>query len=102
LLNNVSSLIKSKLRKVDMLCRFAGDEFLIIFNNLNMMEARHELESVTNQIDEHNLISNNPYDISISYGFAEYNKEECNSIDDLIEKADNEMYQNKLKSRQTL
>lgn len=102
LLTMICLLIKSTLREVDMLCRFAGDEFLIIFDDLSLEKAKHSLELITTTLEEYNRTGDSPYDISISYGFAQYNKDACESIDDLIEKADNAMYENKLSNRNLL
>jgi len=99
LLNTIPLLIKSKLREVDLLCRFAGDEFLIIFNDVSIEEAKEALKRITDAIQEYNDKSKKHYEISISFGFAQYNQEEYKSIEDLIEEADNEMYKNKLRNR---
>ncbi|QUH25731.1 GGDEF domain-containing protein [Serpentinicella alkaliphila] len=100
LLSALCRLIQPKLRSVDMLCRFAGDEFLIIFSDIGIEEAKSILNEITKCITEYNHSNNNAYEISFSYGFSEYNPDEYKSIDDLIDKADNAMYQSKVKSRQ--
>jgi len=99
LIKDLCSLIKSRLRELDMFCRFGGDEFLIIFKDLDLINARYALEKITETIEDHNHKGYKPYTISISYGFSEYSQDECNTIDDLIEQADNAMYEHKRKMK---
>ncbi|PKM50387.1 MAG: hypothetical protein CVV02_11455 [Firmicutes bacterium HGW-Firmicutes-7] len=94
-IKEICRLVTSSLRSVDMLCRFGGDEFLIIFNNISMEEVTQTLNKINEAITLYNQHSNKPYVIGISSGFSQYNKENCNNIDALIEQADIEMYKNK-------
>lgn len=103
LIKNTCALINNNLRKEDMLCRFGGDEFLIVFNNTTIKEAKTILHSIIEAINEQNQTKSKPYNISISYGFAHYKHDpskESNDLNDhlidhLIEQADNEMYRHK-------
>jgi diguanylate cyclase (GGDEF)-like protein len=99
LIKDLCLLINSQLRDIDLFCRFGGDEFLIIFYDTNLIEAKQALERINETIKNHNQNEYKPYMLSISYGFGEYNQKECNTLDDLIEQADNAMYKNKRKMK---
>ncbi|MFO7887756.1 MAG: ABC transporter substrate binding protein [Eubacteriales bacterium] len=96
LLTTLCLIIKSQMRKDDFFCRLAGDEFLIVFNDMNLKGATRVFQRIEHAIKAHNEMSHTPYDISISYGFAQYNKDQ-ESIEDLIHRADHAMYENKAK-----
>lgn len=92
LITNTIKLIKSRIRKEDIICRMGGDEFLLIFPNFTEKEALEILQEVEDSISEFNLKKNKRYRISFSYGFAEYYWNDDMSIDELIGIADSKMY----------
>jgi len=96
LLKTLCLIVKPQIREHDFFCRLAGDEFLIIFNDLNIKGATQVLMRIEQSIKKHNEISHTPYDISISYGFAQHKKDQ-ESIEDFIHRADQAMYEHKTK-----
>lgn len=93
-------LIQSKLRETDLCCRFGGDEFLIVFYDASIAEATGAMTRIEAVLTDHNQNQTQPYEISISYGFAHYSPAAETSVDDLIEQADKAMYQNKIRARE--
>lgn len=102
LLKNICSLVASKIREVDLLCRFGGDEFLIIFKNVGLKIAAHTMDRINEIIMDYNQMGRKPYPISISFGLAQYGQDGCKTIDKLIERADNEMYKNKMSYKERM
>lgn len=92
LIINTIKLIKTRIRKEDIICRMGGDEFLLIFPNFAEKEALEILQEVEECISEFNLKKYKRYCISFSYGFAEYYWKDEMSIDELIGLADSQMY----------
>jgi len=86
-------LIQKGLNNKQILFRFGGDEFIIIFPNTTYAETSKIFKTINNYFDEYNFSDNNSkYEISISYGFSEYNPNSPLNIEELINLADKEMY----------
>ncbi len=102
LIITVSNILKQSKRDSDLLCRLGGDEFLMILPNSNLSNCEFLWERILNNIDDYNKKSSKIYNISLSHGFAEYNKEEI-TVDEFISLADKEMYKEKIiiKKRRT-
>ncbi|MEL7598128.1 MAG: diguanylate cyclase [Clostridiaceae bacterium] len=100
LIKTVAGLIKQFIGEKDIGCRLGGDEFLIIFKNCDKRKAQeicHRIKYETNKINKLNL---KPYNISISYGIAEFNEIPEKSVDDFINTADKRMYNEKQKLKE--
>jgi diguanylate cyclase (GGDEF)-like protein len=100
LLINVGKILRKSIRKTDFVIRMGGDEFLVVFPKTTMKEANIAWYRICRRIEQTNKYSDN-YKISLSHGFYEYNKEihKEMSINDLIKKADAEMYKKKFKEK---
>lgn len=89
----ISQAVRKELRTVDKICRYAGDEFVIILPETNILQA----EIIAGKIKK--VISNLKLEkvVTLSMGIAAYHK----SIDgrDLILKADQALYQAKREGR---
>jgi diguanylate cyclase (GGDEF)-like protein/PAS domain S-box-containing protein len=91
----VNKSIAKVLRASDTLCRFGGDELLIILPKCNKEQARQMWQRISNNFDFYNRESGKPYTVSASFGFAEYQHDKDIPIDHFIDSADKEMYANK-------
>ncbi len=95
LLKRVSGLLISHLRADDILCRYGGDEFLIVLPHCDrqgVMEAWARIQESVTQINRNREL---PYEVSLSHGKAVFDPEKPVSLDALIEVADKAMYQDK-------
>lgn len=99
LICETARIISSALREEDEIARLGGDEFLVVFNNCNLQQGIRAWERILEKFETFNVTMNKSYDISISVGFSEYNHSMTCSYEDLIEKADQEMYKNKERSK---
>lgn len=92
----VSEILRESIRKTDFVIRMGGDEFLIEFPETTMKEANKVLSRICRRVEMFNKNSDN-YNLSLSYGSYEYNKwkQRGMSINDLIQKADVEVYKRK-------
>jgi diguanylate cyclase (GGDEF)-like protein len=93
---SVAKILREIIRKTDFVIRMGGDEFLVVFPKTTMKEVNKAWYRVCRMVEEVNT-NNNNYNLSLSYGFYEYSKEiqKEMSINDLIQKADAEMYKKK-------
>lgn len=86
----LSTLLKTNLRKYDFIGRWGGEEFLIICPQSDLEQTIHlaiKLNNLVRNYDFQSLIDNN---LTISCGIAQY--KDKMSIDTLIIKADKQLY----------
>ncbi|SKC91940.1 sensor domain-containing diguanylate cyclase [Maledivibacter halophilus] len=95
----VCNTIKSSIGKEDILFRYGGDEFIILFPDKTKEEVDIQLKQINNSIDKLNRIKNKPYKISISIGLYYYESNMNLTIDEIIKFADDKMYEQKIKYR---
>ena len=81
------------------LARYGGDEFCIACG-CNSVEVRTLIASIQRELDAANAASGKPYQIEISIGCARL-EPDIATVHDLIDKADQEMYQLKTRKRGT-
>ena len=90
LLKEFGGIFKKELRSVDVICRYAGDEFVAILPETNSKDAQivgEKILKATNKLK-------NKSNVSLSVGIAEYSDKIFNRRD-LIMKADQALYQAK-------
>jgi diguanylate cyclase (GGDEF)-like protein len=96
-LQKVSEILNQSVDYEDMVCRFGGDEFLIIIENRDNIA-----ESVIKRIEQHlerYSRSINKYKIHLSFG-AEYINEPISiGIKELIDRIDQKMYNDKMRRK---
>ena len=85
-LKEMAEVMTSHCRKIDLIFRWGGDEFLIIFPETNEREARVLMERITEKLSSRN--------IQISYGVVLLD-ENLNSPEELIAEVDKQLYHHK-------
>ena len=83
---------KQSIRESDLVVRFGGDEFIILLPNTNISNARLVANKIFDSIDEYNKTKE--FSFSVSIGTSYYQAGD-NSIDDLISRADQSLYEAK-------
>jgi len=83
---------KLSIRESDLVVRFGGDEFIILLPNTNILSAKLVANKIINKVNEYN--KDKEYNFSISIGTSYYQAGD-NSIDDLIARADESLYEAK-------
>jgi diguanylate cyclase (GGDEF)-like protein/PAS domain S-box-containing protein len=96
-LKKLGKLIKDMTRTEDIVCRYGGDEFLIILHNTNEEQAHKRLEEWEQKIKA--LNNGDKLDISFCAGTATH-PIHGNSIEEIVHIADSALY--KAKARQKL
>ena len=91
----IAEALKKQCHGTDWFCaRYGGDEFVIICKCSGEDEVRRAIDGLSDKLKaavaEHKL----PYDITLSCGYSCYD-ENTQSITDLIDKADQNLYQKK-------
>lgn len=75
--------------------RYGGDEFVIIGKSIQQQEFAEISNAIRKECDRRNLIPNQSFELEFSIGIAEGTCNSMEDIEELLAKADAEMYQNK-------
>lgn len=86
-LRDIAQIIQRTIRESDMVGRYGGEEFLVVFDCMNNKLAARVGQRILKSVEAHIFQEN--IRVTISGGIAEYNGEEAL---DLVEKADKKLY----------
>ncbi len=88
LLQEISSVIGSQIRQRDTLARIGGDEFAILMEHCNLVQAEHVAEKIRHEVESFRFRwEDNVYTIGISIGITAID-ERLNNSTDALKKAD--------------
>ncbi len=91
----VASTIKGCVRDVDVLTRIGGDEFLLFLYDHGLKGAGKIIQRIRRKITHNGDSGKYPYPVGASFGMAVYDPSDPCSMDELLERADADMYRNK-------
>lgn len=98
-LETLADLFRANLRKVDILCRFGGEEFIATLPETRAREAACLAERLRDQINKCVVQTDaGPVTVTVSIGIAEFDRG-CDTIDRLLDCADKALYQAKMDGR---
>jgi diguanylate cyclase (GGDEF)-like protein len=95
LIRQIITILRMCLRETDIISRFGGDEFLLIFSNCDIENAGKIMRRITDEINLENLDGLYPFFLGISYGIEQYDESVSGSSDDYIKHLDSLMYLHK-------
>tara|TARA_B100000315_G_C14510443_1_gene556690 strand:- start:245 stop:1048 length:804 start_codon:yes stop_codon:yes gene_type:complete len=90
-LKQLSEVLKENSRKIDILCRYGGEEFSLILPANNKKEALLLGERIRKSVQEKKILGSN---FTVSIGISSFPQDSKDKIE-LIEKADQALYQAK-------
>lgn len=96
---DVANIFKGVFRESDIIGRIGGDEFVVIALDTKDEDISSIRNRIENAIERFNNESDRPYIISISIGFTAYTPKERMTLDELLSKADTEMYNEKKRKK---
>ena len=88
----MASVLTQVHRHGELLMRYGGDEFVVMAQGYSHEDARKYIRQVQTGIENYNSVSDHPYVLDASMGYAIVPSSEKMDLDELIEKADQEMY----------
>jgi len=95
LLIEAADRIRLSLRKIDIVCRFGGDEFVVFLDQISSIgQAKLVADKILKHFKEPIRIGSNLFYISTSIGIS-YTADPTFKVDDLIRQADIAMYEAK-------
>ncbi len=89
-----ANLIKTYLRDKDLFFRFGGDEFIVLFNDLDDESAIDFMENIREKINKDKIKG---IHVDFSYGISKFKNYNMENYEDIINLADKNMYINKNK-----
>ncbi|MCE5209231.1 MAG: diguanylate cyclase, partial [Chloroflexi bacterium] len=92
---DTASLLRDTSRSSDILARFGGDEFVALVIESEDNGAEMMLTRLEKKIIEFNAQEDRKYPILVSFGVAHFCLDQPISLDELMEKADRGMYEQK-------
>ncbi len=99
-LRAMAALLRDSFREADLLVRYGGDEFAVLFSDTDDKGAWVAMQHLAEQAEVFNQTSGHPWQLSFSWGVSEYDHDTDPSMATWIASADEKMYAMKLKSKQ--
>ena len=97
-IKTVSNMLKAELREEDLLCRWGGEEFLILLPNIDLSHGSDIAERIRKSVAERRIHVNGcEINVTISSGVAEHRASE--KAEELINRVDIALYQAKEQGR---
>lgn len=98
-LHRLAKILKNNMRKLDFVCRYGGEEFIIILVGIEEKEVFGKLENIRTEIEQLEIIAlENKIKSTVSMGFCIYPAQK-KTVGTLIDAADHALYQAKKEGR---
>jgi diguanylate cyclase (GGDEF)-like protein len=98
-IRSIAHIVSDKLRSIDMLCKYGGDEFVVILPRTSKEGAALAAERIRAGIDQYGFVGQRVTgNITASMGIASF-PEDGATVEDLISSADKALYKAKRQGR---
>ncbi|MEB7541401.1 sensor domain-containing diguanylate cyclase [Enterobacter huaxiensis] len=87
----MASLMRASFREADLLVRFGGDEFAVLFADTDEQGAWIAMKYLTEQTENYNARKLHPWSLQFSWGLSEYDHS-SNDMQQWLKSADQKMY----------
>ena len=100
ILTEVAEVLRQKVRMIDLLSRFGGDEFVIVLLKTNASEAYEICNRIKQSLNSTLFLQDKSFNIKMTgcFGISSFPRD-GNSVEELIKKADSAMYDVKRKGK---
>jgi diguanylate cyclase (GGDEF)-like protein len=88
-------VLKATFRTADLMARMGGDEFCILLTTDPVPDVQGAIDRLAAETDVRNAEPGRPYRLAFSVGVAEFDPASPSTLDDLLQRADNRMYEQK-------
>lgn len=99
-LQEVAALMKANIRESDLLARWGGEEFIILFTDSSLHDSKEIVERMRKAIEAENIIvDGNKISITASFGMCKFKSNTETDINNSYRKADDLLYLAKANGR---
>ncbi|MBN1413267.1 MAG: diguanylate cyclase [Spirochaetales bacterium] len=98
-LTKTADLLTRAFRNMDIVARYGGDEFTVLIADADASFINSIRERIDRFFEDYNSRTDKPYVLSISFGITFFDPEHPSSLEDLIIKADQMLYEEKQKKK---
>jgi diguanylate cyclase (GGDEF)-like protein len=99
MLREVAEVLREEVRNADLVARIGGDEFVVMLSRASAMDRADVVERLEATIARRNSEPDRPYVLDFSIGVALFDPSDPIGVDELITRADADMYQVKRAKR---
>lgn len=100
ILRQVSRFILDNIRYSDSLCRYGGEEFVLVLPETSLSDGYQIVENLRQKIEDHTfVIDDEPQKITMSFGVSSRVPFNINDYEELVALSDQLMYQSKQNGR---
>lgn len=95
----IADLLLTSFRSSEAVVRYGGDEFFVLLKNCTSEVVEKVLDRVDAKLNRLNESGAKPYKMSFSYGAEMFGNMELRSVDEILEAADQKMYEDKTRKK---
>ena len=99
-LSALVEIVNEVIEMPDIIARYGGDEFVIVFNTSNLSIIEGKLSEIEEKRIKYNEENKAPYKVSFSTSYGIYDPKKFESANDLLKYVDNKMYDIKFNKKQ--
>lgn len=88
----MAALLKRCFRESDLLVRYGGDEFAIVFGDTDEKGAWIAMQHLVDEAKCYNQTSGQPWQLAFSWGVTEFNHDSSSDLQSWLSAADGRMY----------
>lgn len=99
LLREIADVLRDELRAADLIARIGGDEFVVLLSPDTASEGDAVLARIAKAVANRNEQVGRAYELGLSIGVSLFDPSDPATVDELIERADADMYQVKRAKR---
>jgi diguanylate cyclase (GGDEF)-like protein len=99
-IRQIAEIFKQSFRASDIIARIGGDEFTILISDATSGNLSIPLDRLQENLSSYNSQNPHPYNLALSIGSICVDSDDDSSIEELLEKADESMYENKRRKRE--
>jgi len=98
-LRDVAQILQETFRDADVIAHLGGDEFVVLALAVDPTDEAKTFARLEERIDRHNREAGRRYRIAVSVGVARHDPASTETLEELLARADAEMYRVKLQRR---
>ena len=95
-LKEASRILRTSFREGDIISRYGGDEFIVFVSSIKDDVVENIKDRIESSACKFNENDNSKYNLGLTIGHAKYDSDEKESLQQVINRADKDMYLNKM------